>query len=59
MSKAITLAREAGMGGDAFGWLASNHAIEKFYALAIISILIFGTIASISRFFASIEAILL
>ena len=34
MSKAITLAREAGMGGDAFGWLASNHAIEKFYTLA-------------------------
>ena len=34
MKDAITLAREAGMGGDAFGWLASNHAIEKFYTLA-------------------------
>ena len=34
MDKVIELAREAGMGGDAFGWLASNHAIEKFYLLA-------------------------
>lgn len=34
MDKVISLAREAGMGGDAVGWLASDHDIHKFYNLA-------------------------
>lgn len=32
-NKAIELAREAGMGGDAVGWLASDHDLQKFYTL--------------------------